>query len=367
MNNRIAFIIDSRGVGGVEKRFSVLFKYLIKNKIKIDITFIININLFNKIKNYRLKSNTFIKVKLFGSKLDLKNKYINRLFDISSFIINSKKRYEQYDVIIFVTTRSLIYRKILKSRKKILVVYAQKPEKLFRTLLFKRISKESFLYDCLSEDIGNKLKEVFPSLVNKINVSPGSFIDYSGTEYNWDEKENVITFCGRFDKVKGIDLLLEFVELWFRRKNHHLQYKFQIIGYGILEHTIQEFIKRHQLEDKIELFYSPDPKVQLRKSKIFLSLQKYENYPSQSLLEAMACGNAIIATDVGLTRKIISNKVGRLVKYDATQLVSELNDIYNKDSLLRHMAQNARSTALSYHTADKYFDYLLKLFYKNDK
>jgi glycosyltransferase involved in cell wall biosynthesis len=43
----------------------------------------------------------------------------------------------------------------------------------------------------------------------------------------------------------------------------------------------------------------------LSTSKIFLSLQDYDNYPSQSLMEAMLFCNSVIATDYGDTSRLV--------------------------------------------------------------
>ncbi|PWS21862.1 hypothetical protein DKP78_21375, partial [Enterococcus faecium] len=53
------------------------------------------------------------------------------------------------------------------------------------------------------------------------------------------------------------------------------------------------------------------------RSSIFVSLQRTENYPSQSLLEAMAARNAVVATRVGETAKLVRHQeTGLLVTSD---------------------------------------------------
>lgn len=61
-------------------------------------------------------------------------------------------------------------------------------------------------------------------------------------------------------------------------------------------------------------------------SKIFLSLQNYENYPSQSLLEAISSGNYIIASDVGDTNSIVKTDFGSLVSLSIEDISIKLKD-----------------------------------------
>ena len=75
-----------------------------------------------------------------------------------------------------------------------------------------------------------------------------------------------------------------------------------VCGFGPLEPEIrQEFqaLKRHQ----VKLYFERDPFRVLLRTKIYVSLQDTENYPSQSLLEAMACSCAVVATGCGLDEK----------------------------------------------------------------
>ncbi len=115
------------------------------------------------------------------------------------------------------------------------------------------------------------------------------------------------------------------------------------------------------MNGRVKLGYYTDIKHVLRNSVIFLSLQKEENYPSQSLLEAMACKNAIIATDVGLTRKIVKKEFGELIKFDKDDLLNSIKKLSLKPDLLS-MGALAREFALSNHNIGKFHNYLMYLY-----
>jgi glycosyltransferase involved in cell wall biosynthesis len=62
----------------------------------------------------------------------------------------------------------------------------------------------------------------------------------------------------------------------------------------------------------------------LRQSRLFVSTQETENFTSLAMLEAMACGNAILARDVGQTRKFVRPRAnGILVASDDPDAVAD--------------------------------------------
>ena len=83
-----------------------------------------------------------------------------------------------------------------------------------------------------------------------------------------------------------------------------------------------------------------DPSIYLMKSKIFISIQSDNNYPSQSLLEAMASENAIVASDVGETRRIVTDKEGILIPLSAKKIVEALKFLFNHSDHCRKIEIN---------------------------
>ena len=91
----------------------------------------------------------------------------------------------------------------------------------------------------------------------------------------------------RFVDGKGYDLLEELDE-------ELAGLNFHVCGFGSRKISLKS----------ASVYTTDTPYEVLAQNKDILSLQKTNNYPSQSLLEAMASGCAIIATDVG-DKKII--------------------------------------------------------------
>lgn len=68
----------------------------------------------------------------------------------------------------------------------------------------------------------------------------------------------------------------------------------------------------------------------------------YSEGTSLSCLEAMACGNAVIATNVGgLTNLIINNFNGKLINPDKNSLYTAIIELIENKNLREHLSQNA--------------------------
>jgi glycosyltransferase involved in cell wall biosynthesis len=108
---------------------------------------------------------------------------------------------------------------------------------------------------------------------------------------------------------------------------------------------------------RVHIQYEQDPFRILLKSKVFVSLQDVDNYPSQSLLEAMACGCAIIATDVGLTRQLLGEDCAILIRPEPTALAEALRQVLTNPTLRCTLGANARRVVTTQHTIERFADY----------
>jgi len=122
----------------------------------------------------------------------------------------------------------------------------------------------------------------------------------------WDSKKNVIVFAGRLDDQKDPEFFVKAVEKVIRN-GKDANYQFFIYGKGPLKDRIQKYINENGLAEKIKMDYNPKMKTVFLTSKAFVSTQLYENFPSMSMAEAMACENVIIAKNVGQTDYFVKN------------------------------------------------------------
>ena len=93
--------------------------------------------------------------------------------------------------------------------------------------------------------------------------------------------------------------------------------------------------------------YEPDEMAQAyQNSDISLVPTLYSEGTSLSVLEAMACGNAVIATNIGgLPNLIIDGFNGVLINPDEQELMQALDKILADDRLRLYLAQNAQEVA----------------------
>lgn len=140
------------------------------------------------------------------------------------------------------------------------------------------------------------------------------------------------------------------------------EWKLFILGDGPLKPLIKKKIDEYKLSQTVVLLYEPDISNILNKSSIFISVQEHENYPSQSLLEAMASENAIIATDVGNTKKILDDRCAFFIHENSSQeLARKLLTLMNNKLLCKKMGEEARKKVLSEHSVYIFCNYLFNL------
>ena len=146
----------------------------------------------------------------------------------------------------------------------------------------------------------------------KIAVPSGSAIDVEQYQPS-QAKEPWVVFVGRLIEDKNPVLFLEAVPAIHRADPAA---RFFLLGDGPLRPQVERALDRLRLRGFVELGFRADLAPVLGKARVFVSLQRQDNYPSQSLLEAMACGAVPVATDVGLTWKLVDETTGIRVKPD---------------------------------------------------
>jgi glycosyltransferase involved in cell wall biosynthesis len=213
--------------------------------------------------------------------------------------------------------------------------------------------------DFLSEGIRMKLFEKGIKIRNdRVLISPNSFISYLKFYPEYPKIKRIV-FSSRLTRFKNPHLLVDSILLL---KNEGLSdFEVLILGDGALFNELVQRKCKLQLENVNFLGGVPDTSVYLKNSIIFISIQSDNNYPSQSLMEAMACENAIIASDVGETRKIVSNDVGILIDLNAQSLAKAMKELLSDFNLCERLGKNARKKVMNEHTIENYSRYFLAI------
>ncbi|MGN6532210.1 MAG: glycosyltransferase family 4 protein [Ginsengibacter sp.] len=121
--------------------------------------------------------------------------------------------------------------------------------------------------------------------------------------------ENIILFVGRIEEVKGLELFIDIVS--YLDKKEKGKWKGVLVGRGSYKKNIEDYITS-TANDKLFLFTGAvlDQK-ELRKiysqSSVLIISSFFEGIP-MVVLEALACGTPVVATDVGGIKQLISDE-----------------------------------------------------------
>ncbi len=196
---------------------------------------------------------------------------------------------------------------------------------------------------------------------DKIRISPCSFTDYDLFRPPLC-KENIILYAGRFIANKNPLLLVSAIELLLMQDEQCLSdWQVVMMGDGPLRATVQSTVILRNLKEKVIVGSSPNLVELMRKASVFVSLQAKENYPSQSLLEAMACEAAIIATDVGDTGLLVTDETGVIIPPTRSALAEAITSLVGNGDLRRAMGTKARQRVVSEHTIERFTQYTTSL------
>jgi glycosyltransferase involved in cell wall biosynthesis len=223
---------------------------------------------------------------------------------------------------------------------------------------YNHVLENSDLLDFLSPYIlkGVKLKGVVLD-EEKIMVSPCSFVDYSKCKIG-DKKNIEIAFCARLEPDKNPLLYLEAAKELLKK---HPEVKFHLLGEGTLVYEIKNFIQSNELGNSVNFSFLKQPSEIFTNTSVFVSLQTGTNYPSQSVLEAMACGNAIVASNRGDTELLINNKNGVLINLDVKSLIVTLDNLIKNPEETFRLGFEGSVYVRKEHTIEKYAEYFLNI------
>ena len=192
----------------------------------------------------------------------------------------------------------------------------------------------------------------------QVYITPNSFINYQIYIPSYPKKD-LITFSSRITSIKNPDLLVKAANILHQRNIRN--FEIMIIGEGPMLDEIKKLADEYGLTNLNILGAVSDTGQFLSKSKIFISIQKDNNYPSQSLLEAMACENAIVASNVGETNKLISKHEGILVTLDPVKIADAIEYLIKNPGIMERMGKSARQKVMREHSIDTFLDYFISI------
>jgi len=148
-------------------------------------------------------------------------------------------------------------------------------------------------------------------------------------------KKNRVLFVGRLSNQKNLPLLLDSM--------NNTDITLDIVGDGELKDSLNELALKKNVSVNFLGSITNDKMPELYNLyKVYVLCSHYEGNP-KTLLEAMACGSAVIGTDVsGIREVLLHEKNGLLVKKDRNSLRSAILRLMSDESLCRLIGHQAR-------------------------
>lgn len=160
-------------------------------------------------------------------------------------------------------------------------------------------------------------------------------ISEAKNKLGWDKKF-IVLFVGRLIEEKGIKPLIEAASLWNKKIN------LVIVGSGLLEEYVSNYatkLKNLSIIGKVDqndlpLYYSGADCV-------IVPSTSEEGF-GRVIIESLACGTAVLATNRGATSEAMDKTVGRFVYPTPEGIREGVEYFYNNPKHLSHLSNNAR-------------------------
>ncbi len=226
-----------------------------------------------------------------------------------------------------------------------------------------KISEAQFnnveLFICVSPTIKKQLNDKFGN-TDKIKVYPIPFFHISNQELKYEKKENIVVFAHNYMVSRKNYVLCAFLFRDIAKKKP--EWVFYFLGKGRRDDGYTKAYLEYILKGRCNIIfdYMDDISSILKRSKISLSLNKINNYPSQTIMESLYYGNALLLTDVGNSNEFINNN-GYLVKSEYEEIREKLLEIIDDKELLNKCWQSKKYIETKFKPSI-YIDYLIKLY-----
>lgn len=347
--------------GGVQKNSRLLLGEYSRLGIK---TYVCARNYHNLPRSEIKEGTNFRRSPIFGNSL-LINSVIYLIDSFFWLIVNRKK----YDVIhcqqmfaptMIASIANFIVRKPILTRitSSGLIGEANEIRRLpltsVRLKLLERISKYVVLNKEMKEEI-----EILGIPSKKINIIYNATQLPSENAFNKESRKNfrsrlklhyekIAVFVGRLSEEKGLDTL---VNAWKIVNEKFPQAHLLLLGeggaYRNVEKETREVVEQLNLKETVHfLGHVQNAKDFILASDVFVLPSRAEGM-SNALVEAMACGSAIVATDIEANREICQNEINSLLvkTNDAEELASAIIRIFDSPIVAEKLAKQARMFA----------------------
>lgn len=233
-------------------------------------------------------------------------------------------------------------------------------DKLYSKALFFLVTRLSNQIDCLYPCGIDILTKTFHQ--KKVTLTPCPFTNLDLFKPKSKKKE--IVFLASLNKYKNPEIFVKAISK-IQNQLRDNEYKVFICGNGTLEMDVKQQIINENCEDIIKMTGHVCAEVYLPQAELFLSLQVVNNYPSQSLLEAIACGCYIIASDEGDTNLLVKSEFGSVCNLNSDEIAKNiLSYILKTKEEKEQITYLARKFAIETFVINNSVKHYNNLFYK---
>lgn len=348
---RIALITDGIApyvLGGMQKHSYYLAKYFAKNKVYVDLVHyndsnynIVDLEFFSEEEKKYINSI----VLQFPSSPKFPGHYVYKSYKYSCLAFNAiKENLSNYD---FIYTKGFSGWKLISEKRKGTISCCKIGIKFHGYEMFQiapetKAKLQQFILRPFVKKLSKQADMVFSyggkitDIIKSIGVNPKHIVEIpSGVEKEFignviashNEPYRKFVFLGRAERRKGIIELKEVLKKLIQEKQN---FKFEFIGPipDSMKINHDSIIYHGEIRDAQKI------KSILSQNDVLVCPSWSEGFPNV-ILEAMACGLAIIATDVGAIAAMVSNKNGWLIEpANKEQLEKTILEAINEKKLI---------------------------------
>ena len=368
MKQKLVFFLGGSKFSGAEKRIFLTALYISKLGL-YDVVLFIRQDLFDSIKShdkfdgYDLNSLRIILDPAFGSTRTIKRmsiplRYLKRL----AYVLFQRPKLVHFTLYSFI---DLYLARVIKLFGGKVIFEVTSPDVAVTRETQKLIENTSIcdVLICVSKNVRRMCLEKSINNRERILLREHPFVDIEKQSLNFDNKKNQVLYAHRLIHRKNPILALD---VFANLAKKHPDWQFVICGRGDLEEKVNQVVMALGLPNLVFKGYEVNMKARLQESKIFVSLIEPDNYPSQSIIEALASGCALLISKTGQSEeKFLSkqNVNGCAVNLDAV-LIEEAIETMILSNQLELKCQNSISHFDDAFSLDAYLDESISIYSK---
>lgn len=298
-------------LGGAERRINYIFSNIKNDGLEVEQVFVLDKNRESVLRLLDVYLNKSAKITIVESYYKLFRYLVKNKFDMVCYV----------DCIIQ-TVPAIVGAMVAKSERMMIIESSNRAYGVY-----KRGAKERIMmnWNCKRS---NYLDTLYPSSKKLLEKKYGKHCKITVTPCTLPrierytkrvEKEKVILFAGRLNENKNPELFIKAaVECAEEMRNKG--FCCWVCGDGPLREQMRAIVDESGCSDVIDMKGYVNMEDTTPYCKVFCSLQHTENYPSQSLLEAITSGCYCICTNPGDTGVIIREDFGILIEENIASL-----------------------------------------------